>query len=44
MREKCPNTEFFLVRIWTLFTERLLRNGLSMIQKQQKLTRLQNAL
>ena len=21
LREKCPNTEFFLVRIWTLFTQ-----------------------
>ena len=21
LREKCPNTELFLVRIWTLFTQ-----------------------
>ena len=21
LREKCPNTEFFLVRIWTFFTQ-----------------------
>ena len=21
LREKCPNKEFFLVRIWTLFTQ-----------------------
>ena len=30
MCEKCPDTEFFLVRIWTLFTLRIFRGIISM--------------
>ena len=33
LREKCPNTEFFLVRIWSLFTQCISSCTLSLLQK-----------